>query len=111
METPLTTSEIVKVQQSEPTQENVCIAAMKQVFPKDTWAVATAIMKAESGLIANRKSDGHDDEGHYDYGCWQIHNWELYDPLENTNAAYYKYTHYGWTPWVAFTSGSYKRFL
>lgn len=89
----------------EPVDTNACLVAMRQIFPAETWSIGEAIMRAESGLNPNAVSPTND------YGCWQIHDWELYDPLENTKVAYYKYTHYGWTPWSVWNSGSYRRFL
>jgi len=84
---------------------NACLTAMRQVFPQETWQVGEAIMRAESGLNPNAVSSTND------HGCWQIHDWALYDPLENTKVAYYKYTHYGWQPWSVYNSGAYLKWL
>lgn len=116
VETPLTTTEPIKVQQSEPTQENVCIAAMKQVFPKDTWAIATAVMTAE-----NRKHNPNALSKTGDRGCFQINESHLdmtnsleamFNPEENIRLAY-SISHQGtdWSGWTTYTSGAYKRFL
>lgn len=86
-------------------EENVCVSAMKQIFPKETWQIGYAIMKAESDLDPNQISSTND------YGCWQIHDWELYDPIKNTEVAYYKYTHYGWSPWTVYKTGAYLKWM
>lgn len=107
---PVKSSQTASTQATEPVKPsvvdpNACLVAMRQVFPQETWVTGEAIMRAESGLNPNAISPTND------HGCWQIHDWALYDPLENTKVAYYKYTHYGWSPWSAYNSGAYRRFL
>ena len=90
---------------------NVCVIAMKKVFPQHLWVVGEAIMRAESGARPDAIG-GPNYNGTYDYGCWQINDTKrALDPDVGTKIAWYKYNHSGWSPWVAWKNGRYRRFL
>jgi hypothetical protein len=90
---------------------NACVIAMKKVFPQSEWTVAKAIIKAESGGRPNAIG-GPNYNGTYDYGCFQINNTERALDIEtNMKIALYKWNTNRWQQWVAYTSGSYRRYL
>lgn len=122
-------AELKKLQSTKPTEQvrvasshyskadallnsnNVCVVEMKKVFPKHLWKTAAAIMLAESGARPNAIG-GPNYNGTYDYGCWQINNTKrALNPAVGTQIAWYKYNHSGWSPWVVYKTGAYKRFL
>ncbi len=91
----------------------------------DTLLLAVAIAGAESGYKAafdnGRMDNGGplNDDGSIDYGLWQINGrwWdppipEIYDA--DVNAEFMHRISKGgqdWTPWVAYTNGSYRNFM
>lgn len=74
---------------------NVCVIAGKKYFPQSQWENMKLVIQRESGGNPNAVSKTND------HGCFQIHDWALYDPSENAKVAYNKYASRGWTPWYA----------
>lgn len=77
--------------------------------------VAMAVMRAESGCNPSAASPSCD-SGLMQINC--VHSAKvngnlaaLKDPATNIRVAYQIYSAQGWNPWVAFTSGSYRKFL
>lgn len=81
------------------------------------WDVKTAyaVCMAESGGNPNA-SNLNDNHGSCigSYGLMQIaciHGGVFYNPAENMAKAYEIYSRSGWSPWGAYTSGKYLKFL
>lgn len=81
-----------------------------------------AVLIAENGTHeCTRRSDLRSDDGGYDWGLAQIHVApgikypytiaQLQDCKFNLDVAYQKYQARGFSPWTAYTSGRYKKFL
>jgi TolA-binding protein len=85
--------------------DNVCVVAMKKYFPQNQWDIAKAVIRGESGGNPTAVSATND------HGCFQLHNWPLYNPEENAKGAYSKFSRYGWSPWTVYTSGKYLKYL
>jgi len=78
-----------------------CYGAMKQVWPRHTWSIATDIIRRESGGNCNAVSPTDD------HGCFQINHGlslygnKIYDPVFNAKIAYeQKYLKGGWRHWM-----------
>lgn len=89
-------------------------------FPPNQIATAVAVALGESGGRADAYN-GSNSNGTADHGLMQInsvhsgllknYNWK--DPAQNMQMAYQIWRDAGgsWSPWVAYTNGSYKKFL
>lgn len=98
----------------------------EQEIAKYNWDynTAVAVAKAESGLRSDAIGDttlqyysGGSKYG-ASYGCFQIRHLPtrpspeyLLDATNNVQYAYELYKSSGWSPWSAFTNGSYRRHL
>jgi hypothetical protein len=76
--------------------------------------IAAAVAMAESG--GNPNATNTNKNGSIDRGLWQINsihgNKSTTNPLENAKSAVsISKNGVSWSPWVAYTSGSYKRFM
>jgi len=92
-------------------ESNVCVVAMKSIFPEHLWRMGYAIMRAESGARPDAIG-GPNFNGTHDFGCWQINNTHrALDPMEGTRIAWFKYNHSGWNPWTVYRTGAYQRFF
>lgn len=88
---------------------------------KEAGKLAQAIFTAESGLNCRQKQDYLNKDKSIDYGVAQINSVhlkrvnnnaeKLLDCKTNIDVAYQIYTEQGFTPWVAYTNGSYKKHL
>lgn len=85
-------------------------------FGKDA-KVAIAVAKAESGLNCNAVN--HNKNGSKDFSLFQINEVHrakyagrnIMDCDVNLDVAYQIYKAQGWTPWVAYKNGAYKKYL
>ena len=76
--------------------------------------MAIAIAKAESGLrceAVNVNRGGSVDKGVFQLNSVHTAKGNLDDCLEGIKIAKVIYDRQGWSPWVAYTNKSYKRFL
>lgn len=113
---PTTFVRVAKAAEVEPkemtTTQYICYKFGKEC------KVALAVAKAESGMRCDAQNVNKN--GSVDAGLWQINSihlkkgWKLTDLLDckkATDFAYELYKAQGFQPWVAFWSGSYKKFL
>lgn len=83
--------------------------------------MALAISQAENGTRkCSRDNAGLNRDGSVDYGIFMINGYwhrhqatpaQLKDCLINIKVAKAIYDKQGWTPWVVYNTGSYKKFL
>jgi hypothetical protein len=94
--------------------ENSVEDIISRYFPEDP-KMAIAIAKAESGLRAeavNENSNGTRDAGLFQVNDIHGHSIEERLDLENNvKIARAIYEKSGWYPWVAYTTGEYKKFM
>lgn len=92
-------------------------AAYKGLVAQYDWPVDTAmaVMQAESGCRAITPDNAAANyDGIADHGLFQLHGMDVIDPAENVRLAYtVKYVGAGrkFTPWVAFNTGAYLKYL
>lgn len=92
-------------------------AAYRGLVAQYDWPVDTAmaVMQAESGCRAITPDNSAANYDHIaDHGLFQLHGIDVTDPAENIRIAYtVKYVGAGrsFTPWVAFNTGAYLRYL
>ena len=104
-------NETTKKETTESVEDKI-----KRIFPED-WELATAIFKAESGLRADAKGDTN--TAYPSIGIAQIrmlperglNENDLYDVEYNLQYARHLKDIHGWTPWSAYVSGAYKKFI
>lgn len=105
---------------SKLTRAQIADAMRKAGWPESAIPVGVAVAMAESGgnpKAVNRKNRN----GSVDYGLFQINSvhgkllktGNPYDPVDNARMALAVYKGSGnkWTPWVAYKSGSYRKFF
>lgn len=84
-----------------------------ETFGQENFKVAVAVAKAESQL--NPQAVGKNRNGTTDCGVFQInsiHKLEnCTDPETNIRCAYEMFQKSGWTPWVAYKTGAYQKYL
>lgn len=79
--------------------------------------IAMAIMQAESSCVSDvvNWKDQHKtctgSAGLFQIGCIHKSTEEMKDPYKNIKTAYEIYSKQGWSPWGAYTNGSYLKFL
>lgn len=105
--------ELVQVSTPAPVAQGC--EAYRPIIAQYAWDVRTAmaIMRAESGCnpTATSPSAGNYD-GVPDYGLFQLHGLQVYDPAENIRLAYtIKYLKGGWKHWSVYNSGKYLSYL
>jgi hypothetical protein len=87
-----------------------------QTFGKD-WKTARAIALAESHEnpnALNKNTNGSYDVGIFQLNTTHFNRWtlaQMSDPKTNIQIAYQIYSEQGFNPWVAYTTGSYKKYL
>lgn len=92
-------------------------AAYRGLVAQYDWPVSTAmaVMQAESGCRAITPDNAAANyDGVADHGLFQLHGINVTDPAENIRLAYtVKYLGAGrsFSPWVAYNSGAYLRYL
>lgn len=102
-----------EIKQSNYTPKNEIEEEIKRVFGYE-WLLALSIAKAESGL--NPQAVNYNRNGTKDVGVFQIndcHNFsdsERFDWRTNVRLAKLVRDTYGWTAWVTYNKGSYKKF-
>jgi len=80
-----------------------------------------AVMQAESGCDSTSDNTGLNRDGSNDKGLFQINSihrdligdTERFDPARNIDVAFqiYRGAKYNWTPWSAYNSGAYLKYL
>lgn len=121
---PTPVIEAVQVQEQTPNQAeaNVTLNPVgctnyRHLVEQYDWnvSVAMAVMQAESGCNpeASNWNDRHatciGSFGLFQLGCFWTDT--PFDPATNVAKAYEIYSRSGWSPWGAFTNGSYQRYL
>lgn len=85
-----------------------------RTFKKEA-KMALAISQAENGTRAcdrvHLNKDGSKDIGVFQINTVHTPKGNLYDCKDNIKVAYAIYLKQGWSPWVAYKNGSYKKFL
>lgn len=119
-----TTESVREMQGEQPVYTGVCAEyydIVAKYWSGDEIKVALAVMRAESGCNPNAIGENKNSSGvvwSKDLGLFQINdyyhdttNWT--DPEVNIAKAYEIYKRAGnkWTPWCAYTNGSYKKWL
>lgn len=106
------------------------VPTIEEIIKRYDWdtTIALAIARAEGGIIDkkdklsfNTRATNYNANGSIDRGVFQINSVhlkmvngdseKLYDPEINIEIAYKLYKKSGWTPWVAYKSGTYIKYL
>ena len=94
--------------------------AYRGLVSQYSWnvTIALAVMRAESGCDpnSNNNNDGHTvclgSRGLFQIGCDSTANYDgMFDPATNVAQAFALYNNRGWSPWGAYNSGSYLRYI
>lgn len=87
---------------------------IKWYFGKDA-KTALAVATAENGTHAcdrtHKNNNGTTDIGIFQINSIHAHKGNLYDCRDNVRVAYQIFKASGFSPWVAYQNGSYKKFL
>ena len=107
---PVTTTPAVAIAQVQ-TFNNGC-SEYRYLVEQYDWNVQImlAVMQAESSCNPNAVNPVNYD-GVGDYGLMQLHGQYVLDPAQNVAAAYRLWKVQGYTAWVAYSSGSYWKFM
>lgn len=88
-------------------------AQIRRIFGSDA-KMALAISQAENGTRQCDREGKTKDHGIFQINQVHLNRWtieQLKDCTENIKIAHLLFHEQGWTPWVAYTNGSYKKYL
>lgn len=102
--------------------QDIAVYARSAGFSGDDLTQAVAIALAESNgnpNAYNPETAAGTPQGQGSYGLWQIYlkahpefaGFDLYDPLQNANAAYQIWAQSGFGAWSTYKNGAYQAFL
>lgn len=87
-----------------------------RIFGKKNAKLALAVSQAENGTRQCDRKGGPNKNGTFDWGVFQLNDvhqskGNLKDCTENIKIAKQIFDRQGWSPWVAYQNGNYKKFL
>jgi len=84
-------------------------------------AVAVALAESRGGdpQAYNPELQAGAPAGHGSYGLWQVFlaahpefaSWNLFDPVQNAEAAFTVWQSHGWRAWTTYRTGEYRKYL